>query len=155
MLLFCHSKATLDLIEMYFLKRHCPQVTYLRLDTSLGPLERAALVRRFQSDRSIQLLLLTTAAGGQGLNLTGANLVVFFENHDNPAVDLQAMDRVHRIGQRRHVCIYKLYVSDSVEEKLLRLQEFKMTLVRHVITTQNVHLTSMSTKDVLAMLTEP
>jgi TATA-binding protein-associated factor len=154
MLIFCHSKAALDLLEEHFFKRHCPQVTYLRLDASVAPQARAGIVRRFQGDRAIQVLLLTTAAGGQGLNLTGANVVVFFENHDNPAVDLQAMDRVHRIGQRRHVCIYKLYMADSIEEKLLRLQEFKMTLVRHVITTQNIHLTSMSTKDVLAMLTE-
>ena len=152
-LLFCHNNFTLDVIEDLFLTKHFPSISYLRLDSSLSPLRRSEMVKRFQSDYSIQLLLLTTSVGGQGLNLTGANVVIFYENHYNPSVDLQAMDRVHRIGQKQHVSVYRIFICDTFEEKLLKLQDFKMGMVKQVINTQNINLSRMTTKDVMNLLT--
>ena len=74
---------------------------------------------RFNNDPSIDLLLMTTHVGGLGLNLTGADTVIFVEHDWNPMKDLQAMDRAHRIGQRRVVNVYRLVTRGTLEEKIM------------------------------------
>lgn len=74
---------------------------------------------RFNSDPSIDVLLLTTQVGGLGLNLTGADTVIFVEHDWNPMKDLQAMDRAHRIGQRKVVNVYRLITRSTLEEKIM------------------------------------
>lgn len=74
---------------------------------------------RFNSDPSIDVLLLTTQVGGLGLNLTGADTVIFVEHDWNPMKDLQAMDRAHRIGQRKVVNVYRLITRMTLEEKIM------------------------------------
>jgi TATA-binding protein-associated factor len=81
-------------------KHHMPSVTYMRLDGGTDANKRHAIVQTFNSDPSIDCLLLTTHVGGLGLTLTGADTVIFVEHDWNPMKDLQAMDRAHRIGQR-------------------------------------------------------
>ncbi|KAL7990489.1 hypothetical protein Chor_013919 [Crotalus horridus] len=98
-LIFCQLKSMLDIVEHDLLKPHLPSVTYLRLDGSIPAGQRHSIVSRFNNDPSIDVLLLTTHVGGLGLNLTGADTVVFVEHDWNPMKDLQAMDRAHRIGQ--------------------------------------------------------
>jgi TATA-binding protein-associated factor len=78
------------------------------------------VVKRFNSDPSIDILLLTTSIGGLGLNLTGADTVIFFEHDWNPQKDLQAMDRAHRIGQTKVVNVYRLITKRTIEEKIMR-----------------------------------
>ncbi len=78
------------------------------------------MVKRFNSDPSIDILLLTTSIGGLGLNLTGADTVIFFEHDWNPQKDLQAMDRAHRIGQTKVVNVYRLITKRTIEEKIMR-----------------------------------
>lgn len=87
----------------------------------------------FNNDPAFQVLILTTAVGGLGLTLTGANLVIFLEHDWNPMKDLQAMDRAHRIGQTRTVNVYRLILKDTVEEKIMSLQRFKENLARSLI----------------------
>ncbi|XP_028162565.1 TATA-binding protein-associated factor 172-like [Ostrinia furnacalis] len=135
--------------EQDLLKRHLPGVTYLRLDGSVPPHQRHAIVTRFNSDVSIDLLLLTTAVGGLGLNLTGADTVVFVEHDWNPMKDAQAMDRAHRIGQRKVVNVYRLITRGTLEEKIMGLQKFKLQTANTVISSENAAMETMGTDQLL------
>ncbi|KAL9957258.1 hypothetical protein ACROYT_G038872 [Oculina patagonica] len=148
-LLFCQLKSMLDIVENDLLKKHMPTVTYLRLDGSTPAGSRHALVQRFNNDPSIDILLLTTHVGGLGLNLTGADTVVFVEHDWNPMKDLQAMDRAHRIGQKKVVNVYRLITRGTLEEKIMGLQKFKLNIANTVITQDNSSLTTMDTGQLL------
>jgi len=95
-------------------------VSYLRLDSSMNAIDRFNTVNLFNTDPSIDLLLLTTHIGGLGLNLTGADTVIFVEHDWNPSKDLQAMDRAHRIGQKKVVNVYRLITRNTIEEKIMK-----------------------------------
>ncbi|THD27557.1 hypothetical protein D915_001391 [Fasciola hepatica] len=143
-LIFFQTREMLRLTED-MLKNQFPWLTSTRLDGSVPLNERYARVTRFNSDPSIDLMLLTTAVGGLGLNLTGADTVIFVEHDWNPSKDLQAMDRVHRIGQRRTVNVYRLITQDSIEEQIMNLQAFKLHLANTVVSADNRHLNAMDT----------
>jgi TATA-binding protein-associated factor len=119
-LIFCQMKEMLDTVANVVLKQMLPSVTSLRLDGSVEANKRQDIVNKFNSDPSIDVLLLTTSVGGLGLNLTGADTVIFVEHDWNPQKDLQAMDRAHRIGQKKVVNVYRLVMRGTVEEKILR-----------------------------------
>lgn len=118
-LIFCQMKQMLDIIEADLFKAHMPSVTYMRLDGSTDANKRHAIVQTFNSDPSIDCLLLTTHVGGLGLTLTGADTVIFVEHDWNPMKDLQAMDRAHRIGQKKVVNVYRLITKGTLEEKIM------------------------------------
>ena len=126
-----------------------PSVTYLRLDGSVPASRRFELVTRFNNDPSLDLMLLTTSVGGLGLNLASADIVIFVDHDWNPMKDLQAMDRAHRIGQTRSVNVYRLITRDTLEEKIMGLQKFKLHVANSVVTHQNAHLTTMNTEQLL------
>lgn len=98
--------------------------------------DRQARVERFNNDESISAFLISLKAGGTGLNLTGADTVIHFDPWWNPAVEDQATDRAHRIGQKKTVSVYRLIAKDSVEEKILQLSEKKRELVTNVLNTE-------------------
>jgi TATA-binding protein-associated factor len=118
-LIFCQLKQMLDIIETDLFKAHMPAVTYMRLDGDTQSNKRHAIVQTFNSDPSIDCLLLTTQVGGLGLTLTGADTVIFVEHDWNPMKDLQAMDRAHRIGQKKVVNVYRLITKGTLEEKIM------------------------------------
>ncbi len=95
--------------------------------------DRAAVVGKFQSDAGVPVFLISLKAGGVGLNLTGADTVIHFDPWWNPAVEAQATDRAHRIGQGRVVTSYKLIARGTVEEKILSLQNRKRALTRSLL----------------------
>ncbi|XP_015182323.1 PREDICTED: TATA-binding protein-associated factor 172 isoform X1 [Polistes dominula] len=148
-LIFCQLKAMLDIVEKDLLRTHLPTVTYLRLDGSVPATQRHSVVSRFNADPSIDVLLLTTQVGGLGLNLTGADTVIFVEHDWNPMKDLQAMDRAHRIGQKKVVNVYRLITRSTVEEKIMGLQKFKLLTANTVISTENASLETMATDQLL------
>ncbi|KAJ8949069.1 hypothetical protein NQ318_016971 [Aromia moschata] len=148
-LVFCQLKAMLDIIEKDLFKKHMPSITYLRLDGSVPPGQRHSVVTRFNNDPSIDVLLLTTQVGGLGLNLTGADTVIFVEHDWNPMKDLQAMDRAHRIGQRKVVNVYRLITRATLEEKIMGLQKFKVQTANTVISGENSQLETMGTDQLL------
>lgn len=148
-LIFCQLKAMLDIVEKDLLRVHLPTVTYLRLDGSVPAAQRHSVVARFNADPSIDVLLLTTQVGGLGLNLTGADTVIFVEHDWNPMKDLQAMDRAHRIGQKKVVNVYRLITRSTVEEKIMGLQKFKLVTANTVISTENASLETMATDQLL------
>lgn len=148
-LIFCQMKQMLDIVEDVLFKKHMPSVTYMRLDGSTDVNKRHAVVQTFNSDPSIDCLLLTTHVGGLGLTLTGADTVIFVEHDWNPMKDLQAMDRAHRIGQKKVVNVYRLITKGTLEEKIMGLQRFKLNIANSVVTQQNSGLASMDTDLVL------
>ncbi|KIJ63251.1 hypothetical protein HYDPIDRAFT_113216 [Hydnomerulius pinastri MD-312] len=148
-LIFCQMKQMLDIIENDLFKQHMPSVTYMRLDGGTDPNKRHAIVQTFNSDPSIDCLLLTTHVGGLGLTLTGADTVIFVEHDWNPMKDLQAMDRAHRIGQKKVVNVYRLITKGTLEEKIMGLQRFKLNIANSVVTQQNSGLSTMDTDHVL------
>ena len=148
-LIFCQLRTMLDLIERDLFAVHMPGLRYMRLDGSSDPRKRHAIVQTFNADPRIDVLLLTTSVGGLGLNLTGADTVIFVDHDWNPMKDLQAMDRAHRLGQRKVVNVYRLITKGTLEEKIMGLQRFKLNIASSVVTQQNAGLGSMNTGEVL------
>ena len=148
-LVFCQMKEMLDMVQNTVLKKLLPSVSYLRLDGSVEANKRQDIVNKFNSDPSYDLLLLTTSVGGLGLNLTGADTVIFVEHDWNPMKDLQAMDRAHRIGQKKVVNVYRLITRGTLEEKILNLQRFKIDVASTVVNQQNAGLSTMDTDQIL------
>ena len=118
----------------------------------MTPAKRQAAVDRFQNDDQIPVFLLSLKAGGTGLNLTGADTVIHFDPWWNPAVEAQATDRAHRIGQTRVVTSYKLICSGSVEEKVLGLQETKRALLADVFEASDAASAKLELSDLRDLL---
>jgi SNF2 family DNA or RNA helicase len=97
-------------------------------------MDRAERVERFQTDPECTAFLISLKAGGSGLNLTGADTVIHFDPWWNPAVEDQASDRAHRIGQSKVVTVYRLVAAGTIEEKILQLKQKKKELVASVLT---------------------
>jgi len=127
-LVFSQFVTLLDLLQPELEGRGWP-VFYLSGQTE----NRGDLVRRFQTAQGPAVFLISLKAGGFGLNLTAASYVVLFDPWWNPAVENQAIDRTHRIGQARNVIAYRLLIKDSIEEKIRHLQQKKKALAEEVL----------------------
>jgi SNF2 family DNA or RNA helicase len=108
------------------------KIRYEYLDGST--IDRAERVDRFQADPTIPVFLISLKAGGSGLNLTAADTVIHFDPWWNPAVEDQASDRAHRIGQKKVVTVYRLVAAGTIEEKILELKKRKKDIVNSVLT---------------------
>ncbi len=111
--------------------------------------DRQTPVDQFQNDENVRIFLISLKAGGTGLNLTAADYVIHYDPWWNPAVEMQATDRAYRIGQTKKVFSYKLISKDSVEEKIVRLQEKKKSLVNSLITTEEGFFKSLTKDDII------
>ncbi len=98
------------------------------------------------------MFLISLKAGGQGLNLTAADYVFILDPWWNPAVEAQAIDRAHRIGQERHVFAYRLIARDTVEEKILQLQAHKRDLAEAIVSAENALLRDLTVEDLQLLL---
>ncbi len=127
-------------------------VRYEYLDGSTK--DRIERVDRFNQDTSVPVFLISLKAGGTGLNLTGADTVVHFDPWWNPAVEDQATDRAHRIGQTKNVNVYKLIAAGTVEEKILELSAKKRELVSNVLSTEGSPLKGLTKADVENLFSE-
>jgi len=110
--------------------------------------DRISVVNRFQNDDSCKALLMTLKTGGLGLNLTAAEYVFIFDPWWNLAAENQAIDRAHRMGQTNRVFSYRLIARDSIEEKILKLQEVKRELFDSLISSDSASIKQMDEKDV-------
>jgi len=124
---------------------------YLMLTGETGSAHRGDVVRRFQ-DREVPLMLVSLKAGGVGLNLTAADTVIHVDPWWNPAVEQQATDRTHRIGQHLPVTVYKLLVAGSIEERIQALQARKAALAEGVLGSDGLQLAKFSQADLDALL---
>jgi SWI/SNF-related matrix-associated actin-dependent regulator of chromatin subfamily A member 2/4 len=130
-LLFCQMTQCMTIIEDYLSWR---QYTYLRLDGTTKSEDRGDLLKKFNvKDSEFFVFLLSTRAGGLGLNLQTADTVVIFDSDWNPHQDLQAQDRAHRIGQRNEVRVLRLMTVNSVEERILAAARYKLNMDEKVI----------------------
>ncbi len=125
-------------------------IGYCYLDGSTK--DRMQQVRRFNTQRDIPLFLISLKAGGTGLNLTGADMVIHFDPWWNPAVENQATDRAYRIGQKRTVFSHKLITKGTVEEKVLELQKRKKAIIDATVESDDAMVKSMSWEDVQELL---
>lgn len=129
-LVYSQFTEVLDLLEDFmFVRGH----KFVRLDGSSKLDDRRDMVDAFQTDLSIFVFLLSTRAGGLGINLTAADTVIFYDSDWNPTMDAQAMDRAHRLGQTRPVTVYRLVTRNSVEERILLRAKQKGTMQNLVI----------------------
>ncbi|RNF06590.1 putative helicase [Trypanosoma rangeli] len=117
MLIFTQFVQMLNILERFL---SIVGIPYLRIDGSTPAEKRQAFVDRFNDDDRITCMILSTRSGGIGLNLTGADTVIFYDSDWNPTMDLQAQDRCHRIGQTKPVTIYRLISEHTVEENILQ-----------------------------------
>lgn len=129
---------------------HRRGIEYCYLDGSTK--DRLAEVRKFNTSSSIPLFLISLKAGGVGLNLTGADMVMHFDPWWNPAVEAQATDRAHRIGQKRTVYSLKLIAKDTVEEKVLAMQNRKRKLIEATISSGGDIISNLSWDEVKELL---
>jgi superfamily II DNA or RNA helicase len=127
-------------------------VQYEYLDGSTK--DRIERVDRFNEETGVPVFLISLKAGGTGLNLTGADTVVHFDPWWNPAVEDQATDRAHRIGQTKNVNVYKLIAAGTVEEKILELSAKKRELVSNVLSTEGSPLKGLTKADVENLFSE-
>lgn len=143
-LVFSQFTKMLRLIRDVLEKR---SITYEYLDGRTPMAKREAKVRNFQERDDISLFLISLKAGGVGLNLTAADYVFLVDPWWNPAVESQAVDRTHRIGQDKRVFTYRFITMDSVEEKVLALQEKKQELVSSILTGSKDMLRNLTASD--------
>ena len=113
---------------------------------------RLQIVKEFNENKKIPVFLVSLKAGGTGLNITGADTVIHYDMWWNPAVENQATDRVHRIGQTKSVSSYKLVTKGSIEEKIIKLQKKKKGLVKKVVSCDDEAIAKLTWEDVLELL---
>jgi superfamily II DNA or RNA helicase len=147
-LVFSQFVSMLDLVKAALIKKQIP-FEYLTGKTK----NRAAAVNEFQENKNIRVFLISLKAGGVGLNLTEADYVYLIDPWWNPAVENQAIDRCYRIGQQKNVIAVRLICPDTIEEKIMKLQESKNKLVNDLVKTDSAILKSLSKDELLSLLT--
>ena len=145
LLVFSQFTQMLQLIKEEFEKAG---ITYCYLDGKTSLPQRKQQVTQFQEDENIKAFLISLKAGGVGLNLTVADYVYLVDPWWNPAAEQQAIDRAHRIGQKRKVFAYKMICKDTVEEKILKLQERKKMLADDLIQEESGFVKNLTREDV-------
>jgi non-specific serine/threonine protein kinase len=135
----------LGLIKEAFIEN---KITHLYLDGSTPANKRKDLVAQFQNDPAIKTFLISLKAGGVGLNLTAADYVYLVDPWWNPATEDQAIDRTHRIGQTKKVFAYKMICKETVEEKILQLQQKKKFLSKELISEEKSFIKKLTKNDV-------
>ncbi len=126
-------------------------VKYLKLTGQTRVGERIELVDKFNTDENIKVFLISLKAGGTGLNLTGADMVIHYDPWWNLSAENQATDRTYRIGQKRNVQVYKLITKNSIEEKIYELQQKKAKLIDNMLSTDATFINKLSKDDILAL----
>lgn len=147
-LVFSQFVKMLDIVQEK-LKENNIEYTYLDGKTSLK--EREARVNQFQNDDNKRVFLISLKAGGTGLNLTAADYVYILDPWWNPAVENQAIDRCYRMGQEKHVMAYRMVCTNTIEEKIMKLQQAKTKMAKEVIAEGDSFLGSLDGEGMLAL----
>ena len=147
-LLFSGYTSMFEIIEKELNKE---QIRYLKLTGSTKVDERIKMVDEFNQNPEIQVFLIFLKAGGTGLNLTGADMVIHYDPWWNLSTENQATDRAYRIGQKNNVQVYKLITKNSIEEKIYELQEKKSKLADNMLETNTVFVNKLTKEDILKL----
>ena len=148
-IIFSQFVKHLDIYKQYFNENEIP---FEYLDGSSSASERSNSVNNFQQNKSINIFLISLKAGGFGLNLTAADYVFLLDPWWNPAIEKQAQDRSHRIGQDKNVFIYKFITKDTIEEKILALQDKKSRLAESIIHAEETLIKKINPNELLELL---
>lgn len=127
------------------------EINYLKLTGQTKVGERIKLVDEFNTNKDIKVFLISLKAGGTGLNLTGADMVIHYDPWWNLSAENQATDRTYRIGQRKNVQVYKLITKNSIEEKIYELQQKKAKLIDNMLSTDATFISKLSKDDIMAL----
>jgi SNF2 family DNA or RNA helicase len=146
-LVFSQFTSMLSLLKEELSARH---IRFCYLDGATT--DRARVVDQFQRDAAVPVFLISLKAGGVGLNLTGADTVIHFDPWWNPAVEAQATDRAHRLGQKKVVTSYKLIARGTVEEKILSLQTRKRALTQGLLGGEETLAEAVNWEDIRELL---
>ena len=147
-LVFSQFTSMLSLIEQDI---RAEGFTYMLLTGDTDKKERLRMANAFNTDGT-DLFLISLRAGGTGLNLVGADIVIHYDPWWNLAVEQQATDRAHRIGQTRAVTVYKLIAKDTVEERIIALQDSKRDLAEGILSGEGVSLKDLSKEDLMELI---
>ena len=145
-LLFSGYTAMFEIIEKELQKEN---IEFLKLTGQTKVSERINLVDEFNSNPNKKLFLISLKAGGTGLNLVGADVVIHYDPWWNLSAENQATDRTYRIGQKRNVQVYKLITKNSIEEKIYELQKRKETLIDSMLSTNQTFISKLSKEDIM------
>ena len=126
-------------------------IKYFKLTGSTKVDDRIKMVDEFNENNDIKVFLISLKAGGTGLNLTGADMVIHYDPWWNASVENQATDRAYRIGQRKNVQVYKLITQNSIEEKIYELQEKKANLSKAILSTKETFINKLSKEDIMKL----
>ena len=147
-LIFSQFTRMLDLLKVELDKENIP---YYEITGATPKEERLARVKAFNSDKT-PVFLISLKAGGTGLNLTGADVVIHYDPWWNVAVQNQATDRAHRIGQTKVVTVYQLILKGTIEERIMEMQQLKRALAEDVLSAENIAATAFSREELLNLL---
>jgi len=145
-LLFSGYTSMFEIIEKEFKKEN---IKYFKLTGSTKVADRIDLVDEFNSNEDIKVFLISLKAGGTGLNLIGADMVIHYDPWWNQAAENQATDRAYRIGQKKNVQVYKLITKNSIEEKIYELQNKKSELIDNMLSTKTSFINKLSKEDIM------
>ena len=147
-LLFSSYTSMFEIIEEQLKKL---EINYLKLTGQTKVGERIKLVDEFNTNKNIKVFLISLKAGGTGLNLTGADMVIHYDPWWNLSAENQATDRTYRIGQKKNVQVYKLITKNSIEEKIYELQQKKAKLIDNMLSTDATFISKLSKDDIMAL----
>ena len=147
-LLFSGYTSMFEIIEKELNKNG---ISYFKLTGATKVDERIRMVDEFNESKDIKVFLISLKAGGTGLNLTGADMVIHYDPWWNASAENQATDRAYRIGQKNNVQVYKLITKNSIEEKIYELQKKKSTLIDNVLDTRISFISKLSKEDIMKL----
>jgi TATA-binding protein-associated factor len=154
LLIFTQMTRMCTLLEIFFSHKF-PGLKVLTLTGETKNKEkRGSIVQSFNEDPSVNALILTINIGGVGLNLTSANVVIMYDHNWNPCKDMQAIDRAHRLGQKKIVQVFRLITINSIEEQLISLQTFKKYISNNVVDTSKIHEDKVNINSVMQSFEE-
>ena len=148
MLLFSGYTSMFEIIEQALKKEG---INYLKLTGKTSIKDRFDLIEKFNNDENIKVFLISLKAGGTGINLTSADMVIHYDPWWNLSVENQATDRTHRIGQTKKVQVYKLITKNSIEEKIYDLQQRKKELIDNMLSTDTKFINKLSKEDIMGL----
>ena len=148
MLLFSGYTSMFEIIEAALRKEG---INYLKLTGKTSIKDRFELIEKFNNDENVKVFLISLKAGGTGINLTSADMVIHYDPWWNLSVENQATDRTHRIGQTKKVQVYKLITKNSIEEKIYDLQQRKKELIDNMLSTDTKFINKLSKEDIMGL----
>ena len=154
LLIFTQMTKMCTLLDIFFAYKF-PGLKVLTLTGDTKNKEkRGNIVDNFNNDPSVNVLILTINIGGLGLSLTSANVVIMYDHSWNPSKDMQAIDRAHRLGQKKIVQVFRLITTNSIEEQLISLQTFKKYISNNVVDTSKIHEDKVNLNSVMQSFEE-